>query len=341
MTINDLIIKPLTITFITTYKCSASCTDCCFNCNPKRKETLDVDDIIKYINEATSLYDSIKVMVLTGGEAFLLNKKLEPIIAHAQSKGLTIRIVSNAYWAKSYRIAYNKLKWLASIGLKELNVSTGDDHQQYVPLDNIVNAICASLDLDLTTVVNVESASDRSFTYKQLIGDNRIKNYTTEKPEKGKKLQILNGIWIPLNHNDNTKQEIKKDCQINYSKCTNLFNNITIDPNHHMLACCGITVGKSKYLDLGDVRQHSIKKLYESQFRDLLKIWLYTEGPIKIIEYVNKKTSNCIRYSKSSHMCQLCYDILNSPRIIDLLKKNYKDIYSNVIFKYLFNNKTN
>lgn len=65
-----LSIQPTTLTIISTYKCTSSCVDCCFACNPNRQEKLSVDDVIKYINNVLACYSSIKIVVITGGGMF-------------------------------------------------------------------------------------------------------------------------------------------------------------------------------------------------------------------------------------------------------------------------------
>ena len=123
------IIPPKTISLLTTYKCSAVCKNCCFGCNPRIREQLSVDEMKSYIDKSLSAYRStLKVLVLTGGECMLLGNKIYEIIKHGKENGLLVRIVTNGYWAKSYRIAFNKLQKLKNAGLYEINFSTGDDH---------------------------------------------------------------------------------------------------------------------------------------------------------------------------------------------------------------------
>lgn len=64
-------IEPKTLTLITTFKCTASCANCCFDCNPNRSELLNVDFAIDLIEKCIKIFPSIKALVLTGGEAFL------------------------------------------------------------------------------------------------------------------------------------------------------------------------------------------------------------------------------------------------------------------------------
>jgi MoaA/NifB/PqqE/SkfB family radical SAM enzyme len=64
-----------------------------------------------YIDQSVEAYpQSMVVLVLTGGECFLLGNKLEQIIEYATNKGLRVRVVTNGYWAKTYEIAKKKLQ---------------------------------------------------------------------------------------------------------------------------------------------------------------------------------------------------------------------------------------
>ena len=161
--LNDIIINPTTLTIITTYYCTSSCDNCCFQCNPNRQEKLSIDEMKKYIKESVQSYPSIKLLVLTGGESFVYGKSLTEIIKYAVTCKLQTRIVTNGFWAKNYNIACKKIKQLADAGLTEINFSTGDDHLKYVTLNTIKNATLASLKMNLTVAINVESSYDRIF----------------------------------------------------------------------------------------------------------------------------------------------------------------------------------
>lgn len=92
-----LSIQPTTLTIISTYKCTSSCADCCFACNPNRQEKLSVDDVIKYISNVLACYSSIKIVVVTGGECFLLGKGLNRIVRYVRTNGLFCRVVTNGF----------------------------------------------------------------------------------------------------------------------------------------------------------------------------------------------------------------------------------------------------
>ena len=100
---------PTILTIAPTYKCTAACKECCFRCTSKVEQILETDTILQYIDEAVASFPSLKIMILTGGECFLIAKELPIIISRAKSNGLMSRVVSNGFWATSYETAVKKI----------------------------------------------------------------------------------------------------------------------------------------------------------------------------------------------------------------------------------------
>ncbi len=252
---NNLIILPTTLTVISTYRCTASCPDCCFGCNPKRQEELLLREILHYINECLAAYNTIKVVVVTGGECFLYGDDLRQIVKFVKSKGLFCRIVTNGYWATSYASAFQKLSLLKEDGLTEINFSTGDDHLQYVSLQRLLNGIKAALKLQITVVLNVETGKGRTFSLKKLLDNDEFKNFLN--PLKYKKpLMIVRGQWMPFTIetlNMMLENEESKSPSQNQERCSNLFSALTISPIKHLHACCGLPSANIKCFDLGKI----------------------------------------------------------------------------------------
>ena len=46
------IIMPQALTFLTTFRCSAACENCCFQCNPKFKKKMTVVDMKRYLDKS-------------------------------------------------------------------------------------------------------------------------------------------------------------------------------------------------------------------------------------------------------------------------------------------------
>jgi len=314
-------IKPRFLTIIPTHKCSASCQECCFRCTPR----------IKYIDKSLKTYPSIQVVVITGGECFLLGKQLDKIIKHAASHKIITRVVTNGFWATSYKAAYNRLKSLATAGLVELNLSTGDNHQEFVKFECIVNAIQAAHDVGIKTIcVSIETKPNATFT------SNIIQNHSELKPLIEKKvLHIINASW--MNFRKSPEQSSTLAMHLNHKRpCPNIFTEIVINPYSQLLSCCGLTVEYNKYLKIGNIETNSIKELYEKQFNDLYKFWLFIDGP----EFIYEKLMSIRKLPKHTfpHECAYCIEIVKDNENINLLKEIIKTELPNIIFRYKIRN---
>src|SRR3546814_15640143 len=136
---SNVYIDPKNLTVLCTYQCTAACKQVCVESSPHIKGRLSGDVIRKRITEAHQAFPSIKVVVFSGGEAFLLKDELIKSVEHASSMGMSTRIVSNGSWAKRLVRAKEICNELKRAGLDELNISTGNDHQEFVPQESVVN----------------------------------------------------------------------------------------------------------------------------------------------------------------------------------------------------------
>lgn len=325
------------LTLITTFKCSSACVNCCFECNQNREEKISYDDAERYIIESLAAFNSIKVVVLTGGESFLDLPFLIKLIKLINNYGLICRVVTNGFWAKSYENAVRILKLCKEAGLNEINYSTGDEHLEFVPLESVVNGIKAALDLDLITVVNIESAEESNFKMYDLIKNEELKPYISSN--KARMLKFTNGIWMPFTQ-EGLKSLPKLDKEISHpckQRCTNLFSAITISPTNKLYACCGLPVKYIPYLNLGDLYIHEIGTLYKKQFDDFMKIWLFVEGPYCILRFLEEKLGYEIPECRVlSHSCFYCACLFTNKQYLSAAKIYYRDRYYAVMLKFSF-----
>lgn len=325
MRISNLHKDPKSLAFVTTDKCTASCHNCCFNCKPANNNRLSLKSIIKIIEQVVIDFSSVKSCIFTGGECTLLKDDLAEAIEFAYKKNLLCRIVTNGCWAKSEEIAYSYLCNLHKRGLREINLSTGDEHQKWVPFKNILNACKAAIKLNILVAVNVESTPNSHFCSRDFLIDQDIKKAIF----KGK-IILQDSLWIEFDKTNEYKQPSDSYNQ----GCSYLFNTISISPNMHLLACCGLTCLESKILDLGDLNKYSIKRLWNEQFDDLVKLWLYTHGAHNIHNYLCKQQGIPTIHEHYPHPCSMCQHILNEPKNMEIIKSNIKGILSSVLLKF-------
>ena len=326
-------IDPEAISLITTYKCTAACNGCCFNCTPHKSESMSLAKMKELIDEVCLDFPAIKLGILTGGECFTLGEDLYTIIQYMHDKGLHTRIVTNGYWATSIEKANRILSRLKSIGLDEINFSTGDCHQQWVSIDCVINGVIAAITNECVVAVNIETHRNSNiFTAEQFRHSNRLEPYL-DSPL----LTIISSIWIPPT-SENNNAEKHDECIVTTlqpKRCKQLFNVITISPNYELFCCCGLTIQKHQYLNLGKITAGNIREMWERQFQDFIKIWLFTEGPDKIIEYAKQKNKNiCLHTNNQMHLCEKCMKLISNKDIIQTLSQNYKGVVSRVLLEY-------
>jgi len=327
-------INPNSLTIITTYSCTSACKNCCFACSPKRKERLSIGDMKKVISEAISSFPSIRIIIFTGGEPFLLRDELLDAIGYASGLGRCTRVVSNAYWAYRYKQAYSLLKELKKRGLNEINYSTGDEHQEFVPYDNIVYACRAALDLSFSVAVNIEAHENKKFKMETLSNDVRLLKYRNNPS-----FLISNGLWIAYDEEAKKKSKMCDTvnmCSRNKEEvgCDTLFNNIAVSPIKQLFSCCGFFAPRTPLLQFGKLGEGDISTNYNRQFDDLLKIWLFTSGPHNIARFINQYKSGEKIDCYKKHPCSVCEQIYANIENIEIVKLHYKEVFPRIMFNY-------
>ncbi len=73
-----------------------------------------------------------------------------------------------------------------------------------------------------------------------------------------------------------------------------------------MLACCGLSCEHIPFLKLGRVLDDgsNLQSLYQRQYNDLLKLWLFTEGPTKMLQFCGAE------HPQNTHVCEDCLNLL-------------------------------
>jgi MoaA/NifB/PqqE/SkfB family radical SAM enzyme len=99
--------EPECLTIIPTYRCNASCTECCFESNPSIRHRMTRADLLSIIQKVAADFPRVRHVVLTGGEVTLLRDDLIDAIRLLSSLGLGSRIVTNGHWGRTDESALN------------------------------------------------------------------------------------------------------------------------------------------------------------------------------------------------------------------------------------------
>ncbi|GAB4171270.1 MAG: radical SAM/SPASM domain-containing protein [Calditrichia bacterium] len=330
--------RPTTLTFLTTFKCTAACKECCFGCSPTiNSNQLNFLDIKTIIDQVKVEFPTLEVIVFSGGECFLLGDELYKSIEYATSKGFKTRCVTNGFWGKSYNYASQVAKKLKSINLTEINFSTGDEHQEFVPISSVINAALSCAENNLFTLITIERHDHSNFSLDNLLSDRRIKNFL--KKECSKNLHFMQNIWISFSNRKLAHNHlIDVQSTSNKKGCDQLFSNITITPNLEYACCCGLPLNYIKELILGKIDKN-LSTYYKKSLKDFMKIWLFVDGPLGIINFMKKKFPELAIENNFAHECDACRYIYNNIYLKEKIRKIYQEIENYVFFKYFLKNK--
>lgn len=325
-------VKVKSITIVTTHRCTASCDDCCFDCSPFKRDQLTYQQIKWIINECIKLFPSIRLIVFSGGECFLLGSDLDRSIRYAKNKGLKTRVVTNAYWASEINKTIKRLSRLKDVGLDEINISTGDNHLKFVDKKNVLNVVGAAINLKFSPLaITIEGHPDSKFKVEDFL------NLTGKSigDFKSVGIEILTSSWMKFTCDGEKTIENYKLNVLNEKPCSSLFDNRTINPDMQLLACCGLTVECNKYLKLGDLKFNKLYDFYNEQFNNLYLLLLYTHGP----EYLYRRVCEVkeIVAKKYPHPCAYCIEVVSGDNIDVLKKILIQDYYKMLVRLKLIN----
>jgi hypothetical protein len=291
------------------------------------KGRLSLEVIKARLTEAKREFNSLRLAVFSGGEAFLLKQDLFDSVAHASDLGLMTRIVSNGSWAKTTSGAAKTASSLRTARLSEMNISTGKDHQQWVPVSSVINAAEALASENIFSLITVELDNEANSCLTEIVGDDRIKALM-----RAKKVSVQSNSWMPFHDNaEDREQAISVDGM--RQGCDQIFGNIVITPHDNISACCGLTLEHIPEMRLGRNTGSNLGALYRAQSDDFLKYWINVDGPRTIIErLLGKRSEPLLR--DVVHICQACVLLHKSPEVRQELSLRYQEFVPEVMTRF-------
>jgi MoaA/NifB/PqqE/SkfB family radical SAM enzyme len=327
---------PIAITILPTYTCTAACRDCCFQCSPDVRGRIPQDRLLQYITEASQI-PSIKQIVFSGGECFVLGENLNEAVGYASQLGLLTRCVSNGYWARSRDAARERLRPLVDVGLDEMNYSTGDQHQRWVPVERVVHGASEALALGLNVAIVVEGHQGSRYTIEHLVAEPVIADILRD-PERRRRLHLLQSPWITdAVPGADPEEGIGGDEAPRHPArggCASVLSTLVLTPSEYVAACCGLTHEQIPEMRLGSLREHFLAELIEAGRRDFMKLWLLIEGPERILNWALEKDPSIQPGGPYHHHCDVCRAIYSHPAIRQILQDGYQEKIPDVTFRF-------
>lgn len=314
-----------------TFSCPARCKSCGSAYNKNSQKNLPLKDIIKSIDEAKTMF--FENIVFTGGEATLRWNDLLEGIKYSSQQNLRPRLVTNAHWAKNQKEANARLQTFITSGLCEINFSTGDEHVKYIPFENIIFAILATLQNGLDVHIMIEYKSNRTISKNSILNNPLIAKLDINKKNQ---IRIVESPWMPLNpfvYENYPSGDSINDINITLrSGCKTMLQSYVIQSDGRIGVCCGIGMSFIKEFFVGSVyRKNFLKDAIKIAESDFLKLWIRYKGPESIIAWAANKDSSINWQNLYAHNCQACLRIYNDRKIQNIILKYYEEIISDVI----------
>jgi len=302
------------LVFSTTYQCPISCRYCGAECGPEHTERLSLEDMIKIVDDVYS-YGKLGLVVFTGGEPFLLGDDLLKCVEYCAKKNLFTRIVTNAFWAKTADVAKETIKRYKEAGLKEINLSCDDYHQEFIPLERIKYANDACTEVCLPCLIGHKIMKNCTISIEHLetfLGC-KLALYDPEKKNPNNNL-VSTGYTVPIAEDMHLipDEEILYPPTANHWKapCSSILNRVVITPRKEISICCGMVPRKVEEIVFGNLDEHSLEELIIMAHKDLIVNWLALEGPYGLMKFILKKNPNIPFRKQYVNNCHLCSEIL-------------------------------
>lgn len=328
---------PSALTILPTYTCTAACENCCFGCTPRVEGRIPQDRLLQYIRQAKTL-PSLRLIVFSGGECFLLGHDLDEAVGIAASgNGVITRCVTNGYWAETREAARERVRTVAAMGLDELNVSTGDFHQRWVDVERVGYAAEAAVSEGLRAVVMVEVREGSRFTAAALIDTPPIKRIYADAELKAR-FQIVESPWMSNKADRSVAQPrdrlISRANVTSSGGCTSVLSSIVISPAEYLIACCGLAHEQIPAMRLGSLRSRSFEELIEHARTDFLKQWIMIEGPHKILRWASQKDPSIEWEGQYAHICDACRRLHSDERVLKVIAEHAQDEVADVMLRF-------
>jgi hypothetical protein len=292
-----------------TYQCTAECAHCGTLSSPRDETWLPLDHALSAIAQAAG--SGYAGVVFTGGEATLAAANLLECMQRASALGLHVRLVTNGHWAANDDDAESAIfEWMCA-GLTELNVSTGDRHARFVPLDRALRAVTAAARLHLPVSLLVETTAHDTIAAAAL---------RERLPDA---VRILEWTWSSLNPFPSTKPAgaVNRSNLEARRGCDDLYAKTTIQANGAISPCCGLGIRLVPDLEIGRIATDSLAECESRAQKDALLQRIRAEGPERILAWAAARDPRIQWENPYAHRCQVCIRLFKDPLVRQVLNR--------------------
>jgi organic radical activating enzyme len=302
------------IALMMTYKCTIACPHCVVEGGPHRREEVKLSDAVDWIKQVKDYRNGhILGLAITGGEPFYNLENLTKISEFANSQGLIVSVVTNAFWATTEENAAKIIEDLPAIQM--ISFSTDTYHKRAIPVENIKNGVSAAKKADRLYNIAVCTDNLEDVGFKEIISD---------LDDFGEKDTVRTSITFPVGRAEkfSSRFNYEFDEQPTPGGC-DMASYPVIFPDGKVLACIGplLTLPPTHPLFLGDLRHETLKEILDraetNPILHAIRIW----GPKKLVQLLEENGFGDLlpqKYVKDC-ICDSCFKLFSNEQIKNAL----------------------
>jgi hypothetical protein len=325
---------PKGIVLIPTYDCTAMCRHCNNDFSSHDLSIkMDPARAVEILDEAKK--EGLNSLQFTGGELTLYPEFMPPVVAHARKLGMRInRPPTNCYIGGEPQQAREFFSALKKSGFSSgFRISIDFYHQERIPLESVVEFVhiySGYFPLNSLTIGSCcRDFEEVKPLYEKFAAGLQKKGMSavidTEKKSifiEGKRVKY--GTWRPTRPSwkaiaDDEAHMAAIEKTIHCLGPEGLAY-LWVEPDLKVRVCSCNGNGFTDYLVIGDLSRQSVAGVISNARKDKIFGILADYGPAGLRDVINKEKEVLDTAKKYSFMCELCWEILSNPELLEKVR---------------------
>jgi hypothetical protein len=223
--------------------------------SPQNREKMELATAIECLVAGAAR--GVKFCELSGGEIFLYFNDLCVMVERAHSLGIETLVETNAFWAKDLATALERLTRLKLLGLTCVRTSMDVFHEEFIPIERVLNVALAGVRCGLNTLVYFLNSSDPE-------ADDRLVSVLRENDLPFTRENVIRAGFAQRNADGCFLEARLRPRDV--GSCPAV--EITFLPDGNVISCCAPNIhSRRSHLFVGSRNELSIDQLFD-RYRD-------------------------------------------------------------------------
>jgi hypothetical protein len=181
----------------------------------------------------------------------------------------------------------------------------------------------------------VELQETRRVTASSLAADARIQALLADDRAR---FRLIESPWMPMNPQDHIAQSddhvLSRRTLHLRGGCESVLRTVVVTPERRFGFCCGLTREQIPELN-ATCDGGTLDDLVEAGSRDFRKIWLYVDGPERILAWAASKDPRIEWEDRYAHHCHACLALYKDPLVRGAIRAHHRERVDDVLARYV------